>query len=114
MKLERQTKMTSSESKLVESLDKQLIEAATSIGLDPKEVVAKYAQHEISLEICRLYANGNCPHCLNRGYLTYSFPEFDKNLHETVNVVSWGDYCVCVKKNLKKKRVGRTPRTPLN
>lgn len=75
-------------------------------GLSPNAIREHYAQHEISLEICRLYANGNCPHCLARGYSTYSFPEFDKDLHQTVNVVSWGDYCVCVKKNLKKKRGG--------
>ncbi len=48
---------------------------------------------QLSFELIELYKNKNCKYCYGRGYFVSDNGK---------GTARYGDYCICVKKNLKK------------
>ena len=57
---------------------------------------------ELSFEIINLYVKKKCKKCFGRGYRMWEVPKAKHGFRRNEPFIRYGDYCDCVKKNLKE------------
>ena len=62
------------------------------------------SKDELSFEIIELYKKKNCKKCHGRGYIIQDLTIGHKPIG-TAQLIRYGDYCTCVRNNLKRNKV---------